>query len=133
MFQEASRQRVRTCSLAALPLESLPLALAASGSQDRGSTSAKTLVDLTVMKSLMILGGFTGFVLGVFLGLLKDASWPTILWRSSVAALAGGVLLRWWGQIWMKCLREAQRQSQQAGQAPISRPTSSSVASPVNE
>ena len=86
-----------------------------------------------VMKSLMILGGMTGFVLGVVLGLIKDTSWPTILWRSSVAALAGGILLKWWGQIWMNSLAEAQRQRQEAGETKFSQPTSESVASQANE
>jgi hypothetical protein len=85
------------------------------------------------MKALMILGGFTGFALGVVLGLIKDSSWPTILWRSSVAALAGGILFKWWGFIWMNSLAEAQRQRQEAGESRISQPTSSPVARQVNE
>ena len=99
----------------------------------RGSTSAKTLVDLMVMKSLMILGGFTGFGLGVFLGLIKDTSWPTILWRSSVTALAGGILLKWWGGIWMNSLAEAQREKQATGDSRLSQPTPSPVSNSVNE
>jgi len=59
------------------------------------------------MKKLMIMGGFLGFLIGISVGLAQNSSWPSILWRSSVAALAAGFLFRWWGQVWMSNLAEA--------------------------
>jgi len=61
------------------------------------------------MKSLMILGGFIGFGIGVAFGLAQGSAWPGILWRASVAALLAGLVLRWWGRVWMNNLAEAQR------------------------
>jgi hypothetical protein len=57
----------------------------------------------------MILGGLLGFLLSLSIGLAQDSAWPNMLWRASVAAFAGGLLLRWWGGVWMKSLRQAQR------------------------
>ncbi|HAV63124.1 MAG TPA: hypothetical protein DCY13_12260 [Verrucomicrobiales bacterium] len=58
------------------------------------------------MKPLMTFGGLLGFGIGVSLGLIQQSDWPTILWRSAVAAYAAGWLMRWWGQIWMQGLKE---------------------------
>lgn len=58
------------------------------------------------MKPLMILGGLLGFGIGVSVGLLQQSDWPSILWRSAVAAYGAGMLMRWWGQIWMQGLKE---------------------------
>ena len=57
----------------------------------------------------MILGGLLGFLLSLSIGVAQDSAWPNVLWRASVAAFAGGILLRWWGGIWMKSLLQAQR------------------------
>jgi len=62
------------------------------------------------MKKLMITGGLIGFVMGVSIGLAQHSSWSSILWRASVAALAAGYLLRWWGQVWINGLNEAYQQ-----------------------
>jgi hypothetical protein len=62
------------------------------------------------MKKLMIMGGLLGFLIGTSVGLAQHSSWPSILWRSSVASLAAGFLLRWWGQVWMNSLAEAHQQ-----------------------
>ena len=62
------------------------------------------------MKALMILGGFLGFTTGVTLGILQQSSWPSTLWRASGAALAMGLLLRWWGRLWFTNLHEARRE-----------------------
>jgi hypothetical protein len=58
------------------------------------------------MKSLMILGGLLGFGTSVSFGLLQQSDWPSILWRSTVAAYGAGWLLRWWGRVWLQGLRE---------------------------
>lgn len=59
------------------------------------------------MKLLMIIGAMIGFLTGVTLGLVHQAEWPAILWRASLAALAVGVLMRWWGRAWLRGLRQA--------------------------
>ena len=55
----------------------------------------------------MIIGGLFGFTMGVGIGIAKDSSWGSILWRASVAAYLSGLLFRWWGQIWVKGLKQA--------------------------
>lgn len=62
------------------------------------------------MRSLLLFGAVSGLSTGVILGLLNHSDWPSILWRSMLAALALGVLLRWWGQRWAECLRAAQQE-----------------------
>jgi len=59
------------------------------------------------MKKLMIMGGLIGFLIGVSLGLVKGVTWPALLLRASVAALAAGLLLRWWGRLWIRGLHES--------------------------
>jgi hypothetical protein len=54
-----------------------------------------------------MLGGLTGFSLGLGFGLASSGSWPLILWRASVAALCAGWLSRWWGGVWVRSLRES--------------------------
>ena len=62
------------------------------------------------MRPLLLVGAITGFLTGMFLGLLNNSNWPAMLWRSSFAAVAIAVLLRWWGQRWTECLRLAQQE-----------------------
>jgi hypothetical protein len=59
------------------------------------------------MKKLMIMGGLTGFLIGFGAGLINDVSWPALFLRSSVAAFAAGVLMRWWGRLWIRGLQES--------------------------
>ena len=59
------------------------------------------------MKSLMILGGLIGLGIGLLFGLADNGQWPAALWRACAAALIGGVMLRWWGRVWVRNLREA--------------------------
>jgi hypothetical protein len=58
------------------------------------------------MKKLMMLGGLLGFSTGLVIGLACGASWPSVMWRASVAALGAGWLVRWWGGVWVRSLRE---------------------------
>jgi hypothetical protein len=62
------------------------------------------------MKLFMILGGLIGFGIGVSAGLAQDRAWPDILWRASVGALLAGVVLRWWGRVWVTCFRDSLRE-----------------------
>ena len=59
------------------------------------------------MKSLMILGALIGFSIGILFGLADHGRWPTALWHASAAALIASVLLRWWGRVWVRSLRQA--------------------------
>ena len=59
------------------------------------------------MKKMMILGGLIGLLIGMLCGLLQGSSGASVLWRSSVAALLCGYLLRWWGKVWLKALHQS--------------------------
>ncbi len=61
------------------------------------------------MKQLMILGGLTGFLIGVGFGWLNQSPWPNIVWRALIVTYAAALLMRWWGQLWIRGLRESQR------------------------
>lgn len=71
------------------------------------------------MKSLMILGSIVGFVIGASFGLVAESSGPASLWRACVAALAGGVLIRWWGRMWINGLRDSMNQRRYVRSAAI--------------
>jgi hypothetical protein len=62
------------------------------------------------MKKLMMAGGLFGFLIGLVFGLVQNCAWPSVLWRSSVAALCAGLLMRWWGRLWLKGLGAAYRE-----------------------
>lgn len=64
------------------------------------------LNDSLTMKMLMILGGFLGFGIGISLGLARQSDWASMLWRSALAAYGAGLLMRWWGGVWMRSLKE---------------------------
>lgn len=67
------------------------------------------------MKKLMIMGGLTGFLIGVVLGLVKEVAWPALFLRASVAALVSGLLLRWWARLWIQNLKDSWSQRVAAG------------------
>lgn len=69
------------------------------------------------MKILMLLGGMVGFLAGLGFGLAQTSAWPDAFWRASVTALAGGLLLRWWGRMWIRCLVQAQEEKLAAAAA----------------
>lgn len=60
------------------------------------------------MKQLMIIGGLAGFLIGLGFGSLQQSPWPNILWRSLVVTYAAALLMRWWGGLWIRGLRESQ-------------------------
>jgi hypothetical protein len=66
------------------------------------------------MKSMMILGAMSGFVLGAGSSYAGDCSSSTIFWHASVTALAGGLLARWWGRMWFVGLADALEQQRRA-------------------
>lgn len=59
------------------------------------------------MKKLMLIGGMSGFSIGMAAGYSKENGWPSMLWRASAAALAGGYLMKWWWKVCMEALMDA--------------------------
>ena len=59
------------------------------------------------MRSFLILGGFLGFVMALALGWAQQNDWPSLLWRAALTAYAAGLLMRWWGGVWLKSLQAA--------------------------
>ena len=66
------------------------------------------------MKSTMILGAMAGFILGAGSSYAGDCTSSTTFWHASVAALAGGLLARWWGRMWFAGLADALEQQRRA-------------------
>ena len=66
------------------------------------------------MKSIMILGALTGFLLGAGSSLAGDCGSSTIFWHACVTALVGGLLARWCGRIWLTGLADAIEQQRRA-------------------
>ncbi len=59
------------------------------------------------MKAMMISGAMVGFVIGAGSSLLGGGTTQTAFWHAAVAALAGGWLARWCGNIWFENLTDA--------------------------
>ena len=59
------------------------------------------------MKKLMIIGGLIGFLIGIVFGLMQGVAWPALFWRASVTTFAAGMLMRWWGRVWVRSLQES--------------------------
>ena len=56
----------------------------------------------------MISGALIGFISGVAFGLVRSNSWPVIVGRASAASFCSGLMMRWWGRVWLRNLRESQ-------------------------
>ena len=57
------------------------------------------------MKLLILLGGLVGFVTGIGLGLIREKSLCSIILHACVVMYAGGLLMRWWGRVWIRGLQ----------------------------
>lgn len=66
------------------------------------------------MKLIMVLGGLTGFAIGFGFSWAQGSPWPSVVWRAGIAALLAGILLRWWGRLWIRCLVESHSDRQAA-------------------
>lgn len=61
------------------------------------------------MKSLMLIGGMCGFLMGMLSALSQSCSGAAVLWRASVAAYLTGFLVRWLGKVWLVNFSEVQQ------------------------
>ena len=66
------------------------------------------------MKLIMVLGGLIGFAIGLGFSWAQGSPWPSVVWRAAIAALLSGVLMRWWGRLWIQCLQQSHRERQAA-------------------
>jgi hypothetical protein len=62
------------------------------------------------MKLLTILGALIGFSVGVGVGMARANEWSGIFWRATLSAVAAGLLLRWWGHLWLQCWDTANKE-----------------------
>ncbi len=73
----------------------------------------------------MIMGGFIGFLVGI-ISSSASLGWqsPMVLFRGSISAAIGGLLLRWWGRLWIRCISQAhsERVAAEASQISTSMP-----------
>jgi hypothetical protein len=67
------------------------------------------------MRLWMLLGGLIGFLTGLGLGIARENAWPTIIWRASATACLAGMVLRWWGGVWIRSLHDAQNTPEDDG------------------
>lgn len=58
----------------------------------------------------LLIGTVIGFLLGIALGLAGRHDWPTIFLHATAAAVALGLLLRWWGGVCLRGLRASYEQ-----------------------
>ena len=81
------------------------------------------------MKLLMILGGLVGFVIGITFGIAHESPWPSVIWRASIGAYVAGIMMRWWGRVWVRGLQEAHHERLAAvhSQAPSQSKTTQST------
>lgn len=79
------------------------------------------------MKIFMLTGALAGFALGIGLGLSARVDWPSMLWHASAGALGLGLLMRWWGGVWMRSYYES-LESRRALEAMVATPAAGSPA-----
>lgn len=77
---------------------------------------------------MLMLGGFIGFGTGVILGVVQSGSWQDLIWKSAIAAYLGGLLMRWWGNLWVKCIKDSETLKRNAQQAITSTKTQEATA-----
>lgn len=70
------------------------------------------------MKLIMVLGGCIGFAIGLGFSWAQGSPWPSVVWRAVIAALLAGLLLRWWGRLWIQSLQQSHRERLAAQSAP---------------
>ena len=75
------------------------------------------------MKAITIAGALAGFVIGAASSLMNEGTTKTAFWHAALAALAGGWLARWCGNVWATSFAEVvakqQREWQEAQNAAL--------------
>jgi hypothetical protein len=69
------------------------------------------------MKSLLLVGGLIGWVIGMGFSLIKGNSLPVSLWHGCLAAYVTAMLMRWWGHTWRKSLAQSLQEREEAESA----------------
>ena len=69
------------------------------------------------MKALMLMGGAMGFGIGLIFSWAQKSSWPSSLWHACLAAYITGAMMRWWGNAWLKQLKQSLLERQAAAEA----------------
>ncbi|MCS7091036.1 MAG: hypothetical protein RMN51_03465 [Verrucomicrobiota bacterium] len=69
------------------------------------------------MKALTILGAMIGLLTGIGFALAGRSPWPDAFWRGIASAFVGGLLLRWWGSLWLASWQQHLQARQQAEKA----------------
>ena len=59
------------------------------------------------MKLLLLMGGLSGFGIGLIFSWLQENSWPTTLWHAALGAYVMGLLMQYWGRSWRRSLADA--------------------------
>ena len=62
-----------------------------------------------------------GFVTGIGLGLLREKSLCSIILHACVVMYVGGLLMRWWGRVWIRSLQYANEKEPSRGKEPLHR------------
>ena len=74
------------------------------------------------MKSLLLVGGALGWVVGMGFSYSRGNGWPACFWHGCLAAYLTALLMRWWGLAWRKSLAQSlleQEKAEHAIAAPI--------------
>ena len=67
------------------------------------------------MKSLLLLGGVIGFLIGISFGLIGDRPLPQVLVQACLTTYAACWLMRWWGRVWIRGLKESKEMERRNG------------------
>ena len=79
------------------------------------------------IKTLMLLGALTGFAIGIGFGLARQGDSKWIFLKACIAAYIAALLMRWWGRIWIRSIREMhQEQADLEDTTPDDAPTTES-------
>jgi hypothetical protein len=81
------------------------------------------------MKSLLVIGGLLGFLIGLIFSWAEESAWPSCIWHACLAAYLTGLMMRWWGAAWRKNLVQALQERQAAANASVASPLSKATKS----
>jgi hypothetical protein len=72
---------------------------------------------MTQIRTLMLLGALTGFAIGIGFGLARQGDSKWIFLKACVAAYLAALLMRWWGRIWIRSIREMHQEQSELEKA----------------